>query len=51
MGVVTLKSPGGVCLVRGFPHLSTNQCINLISAAFSLIGVLLVLLQFTCNLT
>ena len=39
------------CLVRGFPHLSTNQHVNLISIAFSLISDLLVPPKFACNLT
>ena len=32
----------GFCLAKGFPHLSTNHCVNLISTAFSLFGNLLV---------
>ena len=32
----------GFCIKRGFPHLSTNYHVNLISAAFSLFGDLLV---------
>ena len=41
----------GFCLANGFPHLSTNYRINLISAAFILFGDLLVSPRFACNLT
>ena len=36
---------------KGFSYLSTNYCVNLISAAFSFIDDLLVPPQFACNLT
>ena len=39
------------CLTRNFPHLAINHHVNLIFAAFSLIGDLLVSLRFACNLT
>ena len=39
----------GFCIKRGFPHLSTNYHVNLISAAFSLFGDLLVPSGFACN--
>ena len=32
----------GFCLAKGFPYLSTNQHVNLISTTFSLFGNLLV---------
>ena len=47
--VVTIKSSDGVFVLRGFPHLSTNHGVNLFSAAFSLIGDLLVPSRFACN--
>ena len=40
--MVTLKSSGGVFILQGFPHLSTNHRVNLFSVVFSLIGDLLV---------
>ena len=41
----------GFCLTKGFPYLSTNYRINLISTAFSLFDDLLVPPRFACNLT
>ena len=41
----------GFCLARGFPHLSTNHCVNLISIAFSLFSNLLAPPRFACNMT
>ena len=40
----------GFCLTIGFPHLSTNHRVYLISAALNLFGDLLVPPQFACNL-
>ena len=39
----------GFCLATGFPHLSTNHRVNLISIAFSLFGDFLVPSRFACN--
>ena len=50
LGVVTLNSPAEVfCLARGFPYLSTNYRVNLISVVFCLFGDLLVSSRFTYN--
>ena len=42
-GSVTLKSLGGIFASQDFHHLSTNHCVNLFSAAFSIFDDLLVL--------
>ena len=41
----------GFCLARSFSHLSTNHYVNLIFAAFNLIGDLLVFSRFAFSLT
>ena len=49
LGVVTLNSPRGIFVLQEiFPHLSINHHVNLIFAAFSLFGDLLVPPRFAC---